>query len=323
MGGRAFLQTLPPNSFPRLHPKLYNAVKERLLQVLPELYGCVEVPPEAPEKLDHGDLDFVVALPLNLESPATTEDVKNALGATAAITLEGNRMSNYAIDVQVCDSKEQVESIVVFHGYGDLGIILFSLAQSYGLTLSPKGLKIGSPRPDPPVHLTSSPTAILDFFGLSMEIWKKGFTTQQAVFEFVASSRLFNPHRLEKPSKPSQKKVIDTRNMYRDFLLWAHEQPSAPNAPCGEDDVVTEALVKFSKKEEWDAMAKERYERAWIKENFNGKLVAEWTGLGWRGVKTLMYEIRKDVGGERMLVGKPIVELKQLTIDTKHSLGLS
>ncbi|KAH7885378.1 hypothetical protein F5I97DRAFT_1810706 [Phlebopus sp. FC_14] len=320
MGGKAFLQELPPESFPRLPTKLYTLIRDLLAAALRSLYAVVQVPAEAPGKKDHGDIDFVVALPL-LGEEVATKQVKEALAAIKSIELDGNRTSNYAVDVKVCEDAEELEVIVVLQGYGDLGIMICAIARSYGLYLSRKGLKITSPQPDPPVHLTSSPRAIFDFMGLSMERWTEGFETIEDTFRFAATSHFFNPRRLRVPQMSSFEKSVAGRNTYHDFLVWAQDNPPAVNAPSS--DAVEEALVHFGKKAEWDAAARERYERAWLKSNFNGKLVAEWTRLGWRGVKAVMDEVRSSVGGERALVGRQIEDVKCLVLSSKDLLGLS
>jgi len=165
MGGRAFLQDLPPGSLPRLPTSLYATLKARLTALLLTLFAVVEVPPEKPEKKDHGDIDFVVACPRSHEG-ITPEQVGCLLGAVKSIELDGNRTSNYAIDisreewlmhsaqpvpsdhmycqvdVQVCDDEKAVERVTIFHGYGDLGIIIGAIAKCHNLSVNHHGLKV-------------------------------------------------------------------------------------------------------------------------------------------------------------------------------------
>jgi len=102
MGGSAFGAILSTTAFPRLPPAVYKALKARLYPKLADLYTWVGVPVEAPEKVDHGDLDLLVAIP---KPPRMTlvshEDVKEAIGAKFAIPMDGNRTSNYAVPVQL------------------------------------------------------------------------------------------------------------------------------------------------------------------------------------------------------------------------------
>ena len=100
MGGRAFSAVLQVAAFPRIPPAVYRNLKARLHPKLSELYTWVGVPIEAPEKLDYGDLDFVVAIPKNQNSQSLSHQViKEILGAEFMIPMEGNRTSNYAIPI--------------------------------------------------------------------------------------------------------------------------------------------------------------------------------------------------------------------------------
>ena len=103
MGGRAFSAVLQVAAFPRIPPVVYRNLKARLYPKLSELYARVGVPVEAPEKLDHGDLDFVVAIPKNQSSQSLAvshQVTKETLGEKFVIPLMvDNRTSNYAIPI--------------------------------------------------------------------------------------------------------------------------------------------------------------------------------------------------------------------------------
>ena len=97
MGGRAFRSVLPLAAFPRIPPAIYRSLKAHLYPKLSELYTWVGVPIEAPEKLDYGDLDFVVATP-KIQS-MSHQVIKEILEAKLVIPMEGNRTSHYAIPI--------------------------------------------------------------------------------------------------------------------------------------------------------------------------------------------------------------------------------
>jgi hypothetical protein len=164
MGGNAFLQLLPTAIFPRLPPKVYDALKARLFPRIQALYSLVAVPAEAPEKRDYGDLDFVVYGPSNIDGSngrlACPDAVKEAIGATHFIR---GMTSNFSVpisaedwdrregeqrycqvDVHVCDDEADWERVVFFHGYGDLGMMLGLMAKHNGFSLGTKGLRVCS-----------------------------------------------------------------------------------------------------------------------------------------------------------------------------------
>ncbi|KXN81778.1 hypothetical protein AN958_03704 [Leucoagaricus sp. SymC.cos] len=121
MGGNAFGAILQSTAFPRLPPAVYNALKARIIPLLDGLYMHVDVPREAPEKPDYGDLDLMVCLPrrptiptqISPESDITEngagnakisinvphEIVATAIKARHVIPMEGNRTSNFAVPI--------------------------------------------------------------------------------------------------------------------------------------------------------------------------------------------------------------------------------
>jgi hypothetical protein len=101
MGGSAFGAILTSAAFPRLPPSVYRALKKRLLPKITEFYAWVGVPHEAPDKKDHGDLDLLVAIPkLPHNSFVPHEIIKQAIGATHLVPMDGNRTSNYAVPIR-------------------------------------------------------------------------------------------------------------------------------------------------------------------------------------------------------------------------------
>ncbi|KAJ7494617.1 hypothetical protein B0H11DRAFT_1802070 [Mycena galericulata] len=265
MGGSAFSATLPASAFPRIPPAVYHAVKARLTPRLQTLYSIVSTPFEAPEKEDHGDIDFLVCEPLDTSTPEVPHaDVQALLKAKHVVPAPGNRTSSYAVpversewsalghgadedarrrateadnqdeiyyqvDVHVCSDKEEWARIDFFHGYGDLGMIMGLVARNKGLALGSKGLKIPHP-PRPPFDLSESMDEIIKYMGLSMEQWKAGFETKKQIFEWVGTSSLFDVARFQTEGQ-GIKKVKPERKMYAEFVQWVKEQKQHENDP--------------------------------------------------------------------------------------------
>lgn len=162
----------------------------------------------------------------------------------------------------------------------------------------------------------------MEFMGLSMDRWKEGFTAVEEIFIFASTSRFFDPRRFRRPQLHSLTKSAGGREMYHEFTAWAQGLPPATHCLEAGPEAVEEALVHFGKKGEWDAAALARDKRLWSKNNFSGKLVAEWTGLGWKGVKMVMDNVRASVGGEDKLYGRPLQDVRNLVLATKDALSL-
>lgn len=185
MGGKAFISHIPNATFPRLSPLIYASLKSTLLPRLTPLFQYVGVPHEAPEKEDHGDVDFIVACPLT--TAIGHEEIKHALGASAckpspqpdrrgthhfalrlsdvvttlptdAIPVSEETSDVYVqVDVNIRTDAHDWENVMIFHSYGDLGMIMGRLAASIGLHLGELGLKVSRSYL---VTLRSGPTSL-------------------------------------------------------------------------------------------------------------------------------------------------------------------
>ncbi|KAJ7716823.1 hypothetical protein DFH07DRAFT_934130 [Mycena maculata] len=373
MGGSAFSATLHPSAFPRMPPTVYRALRSRLAPRLQTLYAIVSTPAEAPEKDDHGDVDFLVSEPhSSIVSEVPHTDVQSLFNAKYVVPAPGNRTSSYAIpvergewaalghvadeearrkataaegenqdnsiyyqvDVHVCTDKAEWERIQFFHGYGDLGMIMGLVARNKGLHLGSKGLKISHP-PRPPFELSESMDEILEYMGLSMAHWKAGFQTKKEVFEWVATSSLFDVARFQTEGQ-GIKKVKPERKMYAEFVQWAKEQQQQLDDPEGaaqgkmdRDAQIQHALRYFGKKEEFDRLEREDANKARLKAGFNGTKVREWTGLRgeqWKELKSTMDQVRSWVGGElgilTILDEQGEEGIKELILKAKENLGI-
>jgi hypothetical protein len=151
-----------------------------------------------------------------------------------------------------------------------------------------------------------------------MDTWKKGFATQEAAFEWAASSRFFCTRRLEDAQNRSKRKERAKREMYIRFQAWAQEQQrNEPEPTWTPETVVAEALIYFNREAEYDALMKEYARlasileaRRRVKSMFNGILVAEWTGLCNLQAKRVMDKVREKMGGEIAMDGMAMEEIR-------------
>ncbi|KAF9646700.1 hypothetical protein BDM02DRAFT_3254913 [Thelephora ganbajun] len=317
MGGNAFSDRLPTALFPRMSPAFYNSLKTRVTSRLEALYHLVAVPPEAPGKPDYGDLDIVICQPkivkkdIPLSECVTLAEIEQALGSAHSLPLPGDRTSNFAIPIQhdelyvqvdlhFCEDVESWNSRILFQSYGELGMILGVLARTVGLTWTVAGLKLfryNTYISDPPyIRLTGSHHEIFEFFGLARGVHEQGFTTAQEVFDWVTTSRFFNPHRL----LPAMKnlKFKGERKMHNEFLDHLRSLISSGESqnPLDVHAIQDEALALFCKREEFDNAVREKYLCRKVKEVFRGSLVKEWTGLSyWGDVKVVTDAMRVRV----------------------------
>lgn len=350
MGGRAFLESMPDAIFPRLPPETYFALKERLKLLLETIYQRVSVPREAPEKYDYGDIDFTVVNPIIPHESAPSATL-SAIGAAKVIANPGT--SNYAlrlrdlfpeesdnkyvqVDVHICPDEADLERVLFWHGYGDLGMIVGSMIRSYGLSAGTSGIKIMKvPDGIQPYLLAMQPSDIMPFLELTLERWEQGFATRMEAFEWVSTSILFNPKRLEPPgdkgnaaSRNTKSRHRDGRAMYQQFLEWASQQSARSDVPASKEEAISRALDFYGKRQAYDETIELAHRRKKNKAVWGQGRVKEWLELedtpeGWGAAKAVMREVRKRANGEEGVAALGDEEaVKRYVVDCAREMGI-
>ncbi|KAG6841253.1 hypothetical protein C0991_000393 [Blastosporella zonata] len=189
--------------------------------------------------------------------------------------------------------------------------------------------------PHPPIELSQSFDDILKFMGWSMDAWKAGFGTKREIFEWAGATKFFNPALFRSHGEGFTKVKAD-RKMYAEFVLWAEEknaiQITGENSTKRRRDhqaLRDAALIYFNKKGLFDALARERDQRATLKRVFSGSQVRDWTELGdyWKGVKLIMDAVRERLGGDEGVLKLYDVEgedgVKRVVLEEKERLSLA
>lgn len=224
MGGHAFERL----HCPRISPEIYAEVKLQTTAALRTIFSHVVVPVEMPEKLDFGDVDYLVSRPL--KSPrtgATADDFDwtNTIGAmkTAFSTSHGyqgrknpdcmyfairapgqdnndehedihKRKVWIQVDVKVCFKPELFEWYTFELNYASNSKMMGSMIKPLGLTIDPEGLHIRVEELDETsqagsmVPVSKDPRDVLRIVGLDRRIIDGGFKTKE-------ESEYVRPHR--------------------------------------------------------------------------------------------------------------------------------
>ena len=226
MGGKVFV-TL---NVPRLPHGIYNEMRLKAHESLLPFYKNVVSPPEAPSKIDHGDVDFLVANPTSEKGdsdPASRSHVSAvaiALGAIDYRHTSNSKTTHFAvpiphrenehaqIDVHVCPA-EYYEWEIFLQSYGDLLQILGILNRPIGLTINDKGLYLRIPEIEPGnrkkamVFLTDSPTETMAFLGLDGERYAQGFATDEVIFSWCFGGRFYGPLKQEEETSNDRNRL--------------------------------------------------------------------------------------------------------------------
>lgn len=244
MGGRAF----PHLHVPRLSPAEYERIRNDYTKILQKFYAQVVCPAEAPEKADHGDVDFLVSDPIK---GFTSEQLKRALKVVEetslkpksfAVPLSDESKTSYAqIDIKLCDNAH-LQWDIWMNAYGDLFQIISLLLQPIGLRMTNKGLyleiKLSTLEPSP-IFLIKDAVKVREFLGLNEEGYQRGYRTVEDIFEWCSEGRFFR-------APPTGKKARG-RSMFDRFLCWAPSQAEvwASHTSASRKEVLDLAVVVF------------------------------------------------------------------------------
>ena len=303
----------------RLWPERYAAVVATITAALRGVYftRCEATIPR-PAKASFGDVDLLVSHPLQ------PLDVRR-LFASSAVAVNGPVLSfEYeGHQVDLIDVGEGSFDMARFtYSYGDMGMTLGMVAVRVGLKLGYQGLSVvlDSHR----LKLSSELPAILGFLGLDLERWERGFVTDGEVFAFIASSRFFRPSmflRSVQRGNQGERKAAVKRGMFADFLQYVQAHYAEEGGEVGEEreeklqcseesdycdewpsaEEVQEEAVRFFGKEREAAEKRQALDRArLIKERWNGRVVAEKTGLQGKELAGFMAHCRRQVRDEAL-----------------------
>ncbi|KAJ4377451.1 hypothetical protein N0V83_000276 [Neocucurbitaria cava] len=287
MGGLAFANVVTgngkPPQVPRMSPELYRALSAEYQTRLEKLFEHVVIPREAPSKVDHGDIDFLVE---GIRPDASESDIgttiKDVIGAELHLPRGGSH--SYAIphpqlpdayvqvDVELSpgdgtpDGPELFEWTRFMKGDSDLLQIVGVSHRPLGLTCNDRGLHVRVEQIEPYnkkkalLFLTRDPNEAMEFYGLDMDKYWVGFTDEEDLFDWASSGRFFSDDIFEgRVEKSNDRSRQVKRPMYRRFVEdYMATKPDQGNTNAWtREEVLQEALTFFNKHTDYSAMMEE------------------------------------------------------------------
>lgn len=246
----------------RLSHANYSHLKQTLRPILCRFYDQVVVSREAPEKPDHGDVDFLVQGPKPSFSFAALQHALEAHSALAstptmyfAIPFPSHEpVQQYAqVDVHVCPGT--IDWLSFRNAYGVTWQLLGNVVRPFGLTPNDVGLYLrieegeSRNRKDSMIFLTSDPRESIEFLGLSWLKWEEGFETVDELYAWICTCRLFTPDVDQSTDfNTSDRRALRRRalvNRFYDVYIPAIKPAPGSNPMPDRDTVLREALKKF------------------------------------------------------------------------------
>ncbi|KAL9080820.1 MAG: hypothetical protein Q9157_000516 [Trypethelium eluteriae] len=250
-----------------MSPFRYQQFRDHFLQVLNPYFIKAAVPPEAPEKLDYGDIDVLVEQHfghrgLSIQQIASLLQAKRHVSHGDSMSfavklpseLEDTSVPFAQLDISTCRQGD-LEWGFFMNSYGDLWQIIGLTIRDLGLTASDRGLHVRIPEIE--VHnakesrlfMTHDPVLTMQFMGLDEKRFGAGFNTENEMFAWIAGGRLFSGSNCEQRQNSNDRQRLRKRPQFKRFLdewvpnnqhLWIKKQvPSRLQ-------VLQEALSEFN-----------------------------------------------------------------------------
>lgn len=174
-----------------------------------------------PEKSSHGDLDLITLI--DAQDRETLNDICKQIRLTNKIDhsyLYDYLNEKHQVDLQVLTDSETFDLAYFCQSYGDLGIILSKCVRAMGMSLSSvTGLCHREKMPISGDYksytITKKPQKICEYLGLDFEQWRAGFTSRDAIFDWL------QPVTPTFQMRPGDETRYANREMFQQFLKLA------------------------------------------------------------------------------------------------------
>lgn len=267
-------------------------------------------------KSDFGDADFILNSD-ELSSNWVGEVIK-------AFDLKDNEwakngdclsigVNNFQVDLITVPGK-YVKSTIDYFSYNDLGNLIGRIGHKLGVKIGHRGSSIivrPVGRDDhiiEEIEITTNFDEALDLLGLSVDEFRKGFDSLTDIYEYVASSKYFDPEIYALENRSYASRVRDKkRATYNGFMKWIEEtKPKANHQFASKSELggyslrmpyyETEVLKRWPEVKEKVDAAIARYEfNEEFKKVYNGRIVGELTGYQGKDLGEFMAEMRRSI----------------------------
>ena len=267
------------------------------------------------EKESFGDMDVLLESDnLNTDLMKYVKERFNTKQAVRNSHVVSFEYKDFQIDL-ICTTVKNFNTSASYFAWNDLGNLMGRVAHKLGFKYGHEGLSMTFRDGDymyAEVEVSRSIRHIVEFIGYDYDRFADGFDTVEEIFEFTASSEFFNKEIYSLENRNHTSRTRDRkRKTYNQFLTWIetaelpHAYPWATMREQGGREFKKQFLERAF---EFFPDFKAKYEKVqadfetWklVKQNFNGDLVREWTGLQDRELGDFMKHLRgvKDVFGK-------------------------
>lgn len=216
-----------------------------------------------------------------------------------------------------------------YFSWNDCGNLVGKIARRFGLKHGHRGLTLPLRDGDnefAEILITADHSAMLRFLDLDVDQFAAGFNTLEDMFDWVSSSKYFNPSSYALENVSHYGRTRDKkRATYQEFLKWLGGW-SAPALDMSSDkqyyleqifDSFPSAYSKYS--ESVRNLAVQKY----LRTKFNGELVASLTGLQHKPLGVFMSHLRQQFFCKpEVLIHLSETQINQRILDCFNEISL-
>ena len=316
MGGNALKQY----ETHRLDSDEYFGLVEEFESIFFEAFNFLPVLIQAyRQKETFGDADFLI------DSSKLPENWVDRLKETYCLTQEQYVRNspchsigwrNFQIDL-IVTAHDDMKPSVFYFSYNDFGNIIGRSGSKLGVKIGHKGMSLVVRHRDKSDHIlkeiffSKEPHDVLDLLGLSIERYEQGFDTLEEMFEYVATSKYYDPEIYKLEHRSAVSRIRDRkRTTYSMFLEWSEAHPELAKYSFPEKSELggysirmpyyeTEVLTRFPfVGEEVNSVINDFEIDLRFKEVYNGRIVGEITGLARAALGEFMYHLKPIITKE-------------------------
>lgn len=222
MGGNALKNTYTR----RYEREEFEIINKELKDKLLKYFKHVDPTIYYSEKQNFGDADFLCLKDNNINIDTLKKFIINTFNSNE-IFVNSNCVSFDYKELQVdliLTKKDNYDTSLIYYSFNDLGNLIGKIAHKFHLKWGFDGLRFVYRLNDKKlgeIDVTKDYKKALSFLGFDVERYDKGFETLEDIFEYVISSKYFNPwlfdlEKLNRINRERDKK----RNTYSKFLEY-------------------------------------------------------------------------------------------------------
>lgn len=309
----------------RLPAHRYTPLAQKLEESFRAFVGArVETIRAYRQKPDFGDLDLLVEAEALFALSKDPEDRWEAarrwavnMGATDFAQSGSGPLSfgyplpegaSFQVDLIAVPAAE-FDSHRDYFAWNDLGNLMGAVAHKMGMKFGHKGLlyplREGTHLVEE-ILVTNDTHKALEFMGYNPKRWAQGFDTMEDMFQFASSTPYFSPEMFALKNLNNKNRTRNRkRKTFMTFLSWLDDGNWTGTPYVFPEDrsvwvpSVRQAFPEFGRRLD-DCIERVTNDRA-IRERFNGRVLATWTGLEGQELGAALAKIRRSAGSEERL----------------------